>query len=122
MHRIQPFPAALTGGAIRLPWGVNRTRGDVVVVASTEPRLNEAVIPPSVLAGVVEIGQRHGLPVGTWCSGTGVTPAQLVTSESIKVSFRQAASILRHAVRAMPGRPRGMQVGGRDVLLTFGML
>jgi AraC-like DNA-binding protein len=94
----------------------------VVVVASTEPRLNDAVIPPSVLAGVVEIGQRHGLPVGTWCSGTGVTPAQLVTSESIKVSFRQAASILRHAVRAMPGRPLGMQVGGRDVLLTFGML
>jgi AraC-like DNA-binding protein len=92
------------------------------VTSSIDPRLDEAVIPPSVLAGVVEIGQRQGFPVATWCSGTGMTPAQLVTSEGIKVSFRQAATILRRAVRAMPERPLGMQVGGRDVLLTLGML
>ena len=54
--------------------------------------------------------------------GTGVTPAQLVTSEDIKVSFRQAATVLRRAVRAMPGDPLGMQVGARDVLLTMGLL
>ncbi|UNB55835.1 AraC family transcriptional regulator [Mycolicibacterium sp. YH-1] len=87
-----------------------------------DPRLDDAVIPPSVLAGVVEIGQREGLPVGPWCSATGISPEQLVTSDSIKVSFRQAAMILRRAVRAIPDRPLGMQVGGRDVLLTFGML
>lgn len=90
--------------------------------SSIAPRLDEAVIPPTVLAGVVEIGQRQGLPVGPWCDGTGVTPAQLVSSDTVNVSFRQAAAILRRAVRAMPGRPLGMQVGGRDVLLTFGIL
>lgn len=89
---------------------------------SIDPRLDEAVIPPSVLAGVVEIGLRQGLPVAAWCSGTGVTPAQLVTSENIKVSFGQAATVLRRAVRAMPGDPVGMQVGARDVLLTMGLL
>lgn len=89
---------------------------------SIDPRLDEAVIPPSVLAGVVEIGQRQRSPVAAWCSGTGVTPAQLVTSENIKVSFRQAATVLRRAIRAMPGGPLGMQVGARDVLLTMGLL
>ncbi|MGE0221034.1 AraC family transcriptional regulator [Mycolicibacterium sp.] len=93
-----------------------------MAIPSLDPRLDEAVIPPTVLAGVVEIGQRQGLPVGSWCDGTGVSPAQLVASDTVKVSFRQAATILRRAVRAMPGRPLGMQVGGRDVLLTFGML
>lgn len=92
------------------------------MTSSIDPRLDEAVIPPSVLAGVVEIGQRQHLPVAAWCSGTGVTPAQLVTSEDIKVSFRQAATVLRRAVRAMPGDPLGMQVGARDVLLTMGLL
>jgi len=93
-----------------------------VVGSSIFQRLDEAVIPPTVLAGVVEIGQRQGLPVGSWCDGTGVAPAQLVASDTVRVSFRQAATILRRAVRGMPGRPLGMQVGGRDVLLTFGML
>jgi AraC-like DNA-binding protein len=92
------------------------------VTSSIDPRLDEAVIPPSVLAGVVEIGQRQRLPIAAWCSGTGVTPAQLVTSENIKVSFRQAATILRRAIRAMPGEPLGMQVGARDTLLTMGLL
>jgi len=92
------------------------------VGAYQDPRLSEAVIPPSVLAGVVEIGQREALPVGSWFSGTGVAPAHLVTAEPVKLSFRQAATILRRALRAMPGRPVGMQVGGRDALLTFGIL
>ncbi|MCZ4607780.1 AraC family transcriptional regulator [Streptomyces sp. Lzd4kr] len=87
-----------------------------------DPRLSEAVIPPSVLAGVVEIGQREACPINPWFSGTGVAPAHLVTAEPVKVSFRQAATILRRALRALPDRPLGMQVGGRDALLTFGIL
>ncbi|MFI7128753.1 AraC family transcriptional regulator [Nonomuraea sp. NPDC050153] len=87
-----------------------------------DPRLNQAVIPPSVLAGIVEIGQREGLPIVSWFSGTGLDPAQIVTSGTVRVSFRQAAAVLRRAVRAMPGRPLGMQVGGRDLLISFGML
>ena len=97
-------------------------KGEVLVGPRIKPRIDEAVIPPLVLAGVVEIGQRQNLSVAEWCAGTGVTPTQLVASEDIKVSFRQAAAILRRAVAAMPGRPLGMQVGGRDMLLGLGML
>ncbi len=87
-----------------------------------EPRLTEAVIPPTVLGGVVEIGQREGHPIASWFDGTGLDPAQLVLSGPAKVSFRQSAVVLRRALRAMPDRPLGMRVGGRDVLLSMGML
>lgn len=87
-----------------------------------DPRLAEAVIPPAVLAGAVEIGQREGQPIAAWFAGTGLDPADLLTSDSVRVSVRQAITVLRRAVRALPGRPLGMRVGGRDTLLSFGML
>ncbi|MGC7101759.1 AraC family transcriptional regulator [Amycolatopsis lurida] len=87
-----------------------------------DPRLTMAVIPPAVLSGVVEMGRREGLPVDMWFSGTGVAADDMVMSDSVRVSFRQAAVVLRRAVRAMPERPLGMWVGGRDTLLSFGLL
>jgi AraC-like DNA-binding protein len=92
------------------------------VAAAGDPQLTRALIPPTVLAGVVEIGQREERPIAHWFSGTGLEPARLLHQDAVKISFRQAATILRRALRAMPGRPIGMQVGGRDVLLSFGML
>jgi AraC-like DNA-binding protein len=70
----------------------------------------------------MEIGQREGLPIAQWFEGTGLDPARLFTDGTLKVSLNQAGAVLRRAVRAMPGRPLGMQTGGRDVLLTFGMI
>lgn len=91
----------------------------------TEPgmdRLTAAVIPPSVLAGVIAVGQGEGIDVSRWFAGTGLIPAQIVAADAPRVSFRQASTVLRRAVRAIPGRPLGLQTGARDVLLTFGML
>ncbi|OXR40171.1 putative HTH-type transcriptional regulator [Nocardia cerradoensis] len=85
-------------------------------------RLDLPIIPPAVLSGVVEIGQREKCDVGSWFAGTGLSATQVFTDSSTKVSFRQAADVLRRAVRALPGRPLGMQVGGRDMLLSMGML
>lgn len=85
-------------------------------------RLNWPIIPPSVLTGVVEIGQREGINVGLWFSETGLDAAQILTAASEKISYRQTMTVLRRAIRAMPGAPLGMQVGGRDTLLSMGML
>lgn len=85
-------------------------------------RANEAVIPPSIVAGLVEIGEQEGHSVASWFAGTGLEPVEILTSASVKLSFRQAATILRRGLRAMPGRPLGMQVGTRDTLLSWGML
>ncbi|MFE5284565.1 AraC family transcriptional regulator [Nocardia sp. NPDC056611] len=85
-------------------------------------RLDLPTIPPSVLSGLVEIGAREARDVGQWFTGTGLTAPDVLTADSIKVSFRQAVTVLRRAIADMPGRPLGMQVGGRDILLSMGML
>jgi AraC-like DNA-binding protein len=86
-----------------------------------DPGLHQAVIPTSVLAGLVEIGQRGGCPIDRWLDGIGVSADQLV-EPTTKVSFRQVVTVLTRALRDLPPGPVGMQVGGRDALVSFGML
>jgi len=81
-----------------------------------------ADIPPFVLLGAVELGESAGLDVRPWFAGTGTDPAALAGAGAARVTLGQAATVLRRAVRAMPGRPVGMRIGGRDPLLTMGML
>ncbi|WP_158675683.1 AraC family transcriptional regulator [Nocardia stercoris] len=86
----------------------------------TDPLLRP-VIPPRVLAGLVDLGRRDGAPVASWFAGTGVDPDEL-TSPEVRVPYRQTATILRRALRSMPGEPVGMRLGRRDFLLSFGMV
>lgn len=85
-------------------------------------RLDSPTIPPAVLTGIVEIGRREGHDTDAWFAGTGLDATQMQTAAIMKVSFRQTAAVLRRALAAMPERPLGMQVGGRDTLLSMGML
>lgn len=85
-------------------------------------RMDSPTIPPAVLTGVVEIGQREGYDTASWFVGTGLDVTQLLTAATMKVTFRQATDVLRRAVDDMPDRSLGMQVGGRDMLLSMGML
>ncbi len=82
---------------------------------------DRAVIPPTVLAAVLDIGHREGQPVTSWFSGTGLDPA-LLYAPGARVSLQQARTVLRRALAALPGRALGMEVGERDVLLSFGLL
>ncbi|MDP7703093.1 AraC family transcriptional regulator [Mycobacterium sp. TY815] len=83
--------------------------------------LQDAVIPPSVVTGVLDIAEQRGVRTDVWLSGTGLTRSQL-DLPATRLSFRQAISILRQALRAMPPGPIGMQVGSRDVLVSWGIL
>ncbi|MVU75933.1 helix-turn-helix domain-containing protein [Nocardia sp. ET3-3] len=85
-------------------------------------RIDLPIIPPTVLSGVVEIGRRAGLEVDAWFAGTGLEAVHLLAADPVKVSFRQTTAVLRRAVRDMPGKPLGLLVGGRDMLLSMGML
>lgn len=90
-------------------------------MTSDRPPSDRAVIPPTVLAGVLDIGRREGLAVSSWFSGTGLDPASFY-APGTRVSLRQARTILRRALDAFPGRPVGVEVGERDTLLSFGFL
>ncbi|HEX7823753.1 MAG TPA: AraC family transcriptional regulator ligand-binding domain-containing protein, partial [Mycobacterium sp.] len=86
-----------------------------------DPTLTAAGIPTAVLSGVLDIADQNGIVTDRWFSGTGLTAAQF-GDPTTKISFRQGATILRRALRALPQRPIGLQVGRRDVLLSFGIL
>lgn len=84
--------------------------------------LTDAIIPPIMLSGVVEIGHHLGISVESWFSGTGLDSERLFESDIVKVSYDQAATVLRRALRTLPPGPWGMRLGQRDVLVSMGML
>lgn len=89
----------------------------------TRPQaLTDAVIPPIVLSGVVEIGLHLGLSTGSWFAETGLDAERLFDSGSTQVSYDQAATVLRRALRTLPPGPWGMRLGQRDILVSMGLL
>ncbi len=87
----------------------------------TDPRYTAAVVPTYVLAGLVDVARERGLRYEPWFAGTGITPLQ--TSEaSARVSYRQAAVVIRRALRASPNADLGLAVGTRESLVSFGVL
>ncbi|WP_194853046.1 AraC family transcriptional regulator [Nocardia sp. SYP-A9097] len=84
--------------------------------------LTDAVIPPIVLSGVVEIGLHLGLSAGSWFAETGLDAERLLDSGNAPVSYDQAATVLRRALRALPPGPWGIRLGQRDILISMGLL
>lgn len=84
--------------------------------------LIRANIPSTVVSGLVEIGGRAGHPVASWLDGIGLDPDDLSSSSAAQLSYRQAVTIVRRAVRAMPEQSIGMQVGCREALVSFGIV
>lgn len=86
-----------------------------------DPRLTEAVIPTLVLAGLVDYARACGVAPEAWFAGTGLSVALVQQSETL-VSFRQAATLIRRALRSLPADGVGLQLGSREGLVSFGML
>jgi hypothetical protein len=101
--------------------GVDEEGSPMASVGSSIGPPDRAVIPPTVLAAVLDIGRREGLSVPSWLSGAGLDPG-LLYAPGARVSLQQARTVLHRALAAMPGRALGLDVGERDVLLSFGLL
>lgn len=85
------------------------------------PRLAETIIPTFVIAGLVDHARSKGLEPDIWFAGLGLTVEHVQQSEAL-ISFRQAATIIRRALRALPAEPLGLHVGSREALVSFGLL
>ncbi|WP_445115315.1 AraC family transcriptional regulator [Acinetobacter sp. WZC-1] len=86
-----------------------------------DPKYTEATIPPLVIAGVIDYGNKNNMFPERWIMGTGLTMHQLYLPDTL-ISFRQAAIIIRRALREFPKSALGLHLGYQTGLVSFGML
>ncbi|WP_067540368.1 AraC family transcriptional regulator [Nocardia crassostreae] len=86
-----------------------------------DPEFSAATIAPTILIRLCAVAAERGVDPEQWFLGTGVLPRRLDTPAA-RVSYRQATTIIRRAVRAMPEGTLGLAVGSRDSTVTYGML
>jgi len=92
-----------------------------ITMPRDDPRLTEAVIPTLVLAGLVGHARAQGISPVAWFAGSGLTIEQVQQPETL-VSYRQAAAIIRRALRTLPEDAVGLKLGSHEGLVSFGML
>ena len=74
-----------------------------------------------MLAVLAHIADAEHIAVEPWLAGLGLTRAQ-IDDAAVRVSFRQASVIIRRAIRAMPRKDIGLQVGTQQSVGTFGLM
>ena len=86
-----------------------------------DPQLTHATIPPVILTGLLELADQHGIAPERWFSGTGLDRARLEQPRTL-VSYRQAVTVIRRALKDLPAGALGLIIGSRDPLLSWGTL
>ncbi|MBS0438468.1 MAG: AraC family transcriptional regulator [Proteobacteria bacterium] len=86
-----------------------------------EARNSAAVIPTTVLAVLAQVADEQGIAVDPWLAGMGLKREQ-IDAAATRISYRQAVTIIRRALRTMPDADIGLRVGSRQSLGTFGVL
>ncbi|WP_051183419.1 AraC family transcriptional regulator ligand-binding domain-containing protein [Nocardia vinacea] len=86
-----------------------------------DPTLHDARIPPSVITGVLDLGEQREMNTESWFAGSGFTRSQFDLPET-RLSLRQTLMILRRALRALPSGPIGVHIGTREVFSQWGLL
>ncbi|GGS09672.1 transcriptional regulator [Streptomyces humidus] len=84
-------------------------------------QLARATIPPVILTGLLELADQHRIETAGWFAGTGLDRARLEQPRTL-VSYRQAITVIRRALKELPAGPIGLMIGSRDPLLTWGTL
>ncbi|MDD3763133.1 MAG: AraC family transcriptional regulator [Nevskiales bacterium] len=84
-------------------------------------RYRAAIIPTILMAILADHGRACGHDPDAWFDGTGLSAAQSHEPNQ-HVSYRQAMTIIRRALRAFGDVGLGLAVGGRESLSSFGML
>lgn len=94
---------------------------DPVARRLDDPRFTAAVIPPNVLVHLIRLADERGVDVRAWFGGVGLTREQVI-DPAVKVSYRQAGTVIRRALQSMDEPGLGLTVGCRETLGCFGLL
>jgi AraC-like DNA-binding protein len=93
-----------------------------VALDASDPRLSVANIKSTIVAGLVALAREQGVACESWFAGLRLGPAQFSAETLPYLSYRQAALIIRRALRTLPGRSHGLVLGARQDIGSFGLL
>lgn len=90
-------------------------------VIAHDPHYTTANIPPNVLLYLSQFAQRQNLRCDSWFTGLGVQCSQL-SDPSLRVSYRQASTIVARALQAFKRPDVGLILGCNETPGSFGLL
>lgn len=94
---------------------------DYAAVLSADPRYTVAETPPNILVHLTQLALSRGQRCDAWFAGSGLTREQL-NDPTLRVSYRQARSVIRRALQATGETGLGLAVGRVETLGSFGLL
>jgi len=97
------------------------TRHAASTAIEPDPRAQAADIPANVLVHLTEFAARHGIDSEPWFAGLGIARQQ-INDPSLRVSYRQARTIIARALRAMRVPALGLLIGRNESIGSFGLL
>jgi AraC-like DNA-binding protein len=86
-----------------------------------DARFTAAETPPNILVHLTQLALSRGLRCDGWFAGSGLTREQL-NDPTLRVSYRQARSVIRRALQATGETGLGLAVGRVETLGSFGLL
>ena len=94
---------------------------DAATALSADPRYTAAETPPNILVHLTQLALARGQRCDTWFAGSGLSREQL-NDPTLRVSYRQAHSVIRRALQATGETGLGLAVGRSETLGSFGLL
>lgn len=86
-----------------------------------DQRAQSADIPPNVLVHLTEFAARQGISSDPWFAGLGITRQQ-INDPSLRISYRQARTVITRALRTMRHPALGLLIGRSESIGSFGLL
>ena len=86
-----------------------------------DPRSTIADIPPNVLVHLIECARARGIACTGWFAGLGLDAAQMA-EPALRVSYRQASTVIRRALPALDQPGIGLRIGSAETAGSFGLL
>lgn len=92
-----------------------------MALLSADPRFTVAETPSNILVHLIQLGLSQGLRCDSWLAGSGLSREQL-NDPTLRVSYRQARSVIRRALQTTGESGLGLAVGRTETLGSFGLL
>jgi AraC-like DNA-binding protein len=91
------------------------------VTATDDPRYTAAEFPSHKLLYLVQLADAHGVDSRAWFAGLALSRT-LIADPALRVSYRQASTFVRRALRALGVPDAGLRIGREGTVGGFGLL